>query len=251
MVYSTAASKQISTTGGYNGSEFNIQDHRPTTNNGVNFSEQRRSHQRFAGRNPLNPPGCTDEKRPLFGKLNEAYGWREQTLQATVPAQVPPRERTFVYQSSFDGEPERYHMPRAIRHGFASNDPTLAHLLDERQLAPRTYASHWSQADPELHSNVGIPSTPNQNMLDRPTFNRYPEDKKTVKRGNHDHHNMLEDRKPEFRNESSVSSGSHPTQGHHHAPVSSGMMMSEFRFDRPLMLSDLAPPPQPPIYATT
>lgn len=249
MTYKTAAIDQIAPKGGYNISEFNIQDHRPTIHPGVNFSEQRRTHERYAGRNPLNPPGATDEKRPQFGKLNEAYGWREQTLQAFVPAQVPVRERTFAYQAAFSGEPEQFHMPRAIRHGFASNDPTLAHLLDERQVAPITQASHWSQSDDYLHADVGIPSTRNQNYLDNPTRNQFPVHEKTVRRGKHDHHNMLEDRKPEFRNHSSLSSGNHVTQGHHHAPLTSGMALSEFKFDRPLMLSDLAAAPQPPVRA--
>jgi len=249
VLFSTAAVHQIAPKGGYNASEFNLQDHRPTAHRGVNYSEQRRTHEQYAGRNPLNPPGATGEKRPVFGRLNEAYGWREQTLQASVPAQVPVRERTFAYQASFSGEPEAFHMPRAIRHGFASNDPSLAHLLDERQVAPQTQASHWSQADAYLHADVGVPSTPRQNMQDLATRNVYPEDEKTVTRGKHDHHNMFEDRKPEFRNHSSLSSGSHATQGHHAAPVTSGMMMSDFRFDRPLMLSDLAPAPQPPIRA--
>ena len=194
MTYKTAAIDQIAPKGGYNISEFNIQDHRPAKHPGVNFSEQRRTHERYAGRNPFNPPGATGEKVPQFGKVNEAYGWREQTLQAFVPAQVPVRERTFAYQAAFSGEPERFHMPRAIRHGFASNDPTLAHLLDELQVAPMTQASHWSQSDDYLHADIGIPSTRNQNYLDNPTRNQFPVHEKTVHRGKHDHHNMLEDR---------------------------------------------------------
>lgn len=243
----TAAIEQIPTHGGFNFSEFNIQDHKPGSDPRANFNEQDRRHVMFAGRNPLNPPSSTSERKPTFG-LNQAYGWREQNLGLAAPAQVPLVERTFEYQRVFSGA-DPYALSRAVRHGWAQNDPALSHMLDERKVAPGVKAPWHSQSDAFLHTDVGVPSVVGLNYPDNSTYNVFPKHLRKVVRGTHDHTNLRHERTPEVHNFSHASSATHHTRAHPGHQEVTGFRATTGPLERPLLLSDLPPPPTPQLFA--
>lgn len=240
MLAGTSGRNAIATHGGFNFSEFNIQDHKPGNDPRANYNEQERTHAMLAGRNPLNPPSSTLERTPASG-LNKDYGWRENTLQVPTPAQANPVERSLALQSGFRGGMDASRFSRAMRHGLGQNDPALQHLVDEKQIAP-VPPTNWRQnPDSYLHSDVGVPSALTHNLMENATQNEFS-GTKVVVRGNHAHQILAQERTPSMLNESSAGSGTHHTAAAPGMPVVSG-----FRADRPLMLSDLPTPPAPNI----
>jgi len=241
FISGTAGRNAIPTHGGFNFSEFNIQDHKPGPDPRSNYNEQERTHDKYAGRNPLNPPSSTSDKTPGFG-LNKAYGWREDTLRSAPPAQSSAIERTMMLQSAFRGASGETLFSRALRHGHGQNDPSLQHLLAEKAIAPPVSKSLVLDPDSYYHSDVGVPSAVNQNLMERATANVFMESKKVRRLGKHQHQHLEVERRPFMANDSNSATGTHHTMAVPGQPVTSG-----FRADRPLMLSDLAPPPAPPI----
>lgn len=244
----TAAKNAVSTFGGFNFSEFNIQKHTHPRTDHSTFSEQDRTHQSYAGRDPLNSKWSTSEQnQKLRSGLNKAYGWREPTLQLPVPAQVETltSEQTAFRKTAFGGS-DKSLLARATRHGFGQNDPAIQHLIDERQVAPNPVPVEYS-SDPFIHSDVGVPSAVNQNMMENPTKTRYPSSAKEHHRGKHDHLGMKHERTPAMRNESHTSSGAHHTQAMAPKPVTNGFRINRGPLERPLLLSDLPPVSTPQI----
>jgi len=241
MLAGTSGRNAIPTHGGFNFSEFNIQDHRPDKAKAT-FVEQDHTHKKYAGLNPLNPPKATSMQSPTYG-VNKDSDWREQTLPSQQPAQVPG------FATRLGSEATNVSLMEWKRkHGFGQNDPSLANMLEERSVAPSPYrTADWKfQSDPYIHSDIGVPSCVNQNMLDNPTFNKFPEDMKFMRRGKHDHTNMKEHHTPTFENDSNIATGTHHTHGAPPHPVTGGMMRStKGPLERPLLLSDLPQPPQP------
>ena len=241
LMSGTSGRNAIPTHGGFNFSEFNFQDHKPGADPRANYNEQERQHKMFSGRNPLNEPWSTSQTQTGFKGPNEVYGWREDTLQRAVPAQVPDRERTFsMSTSSVAG--------RAFRHGFGQNDPSLQHMIEETSIAPAPRAPWQFQPDPFVHSNVGVPSPLTHNFHDLSTRNSFPGALTfTSKRNNHDHVNLAEERKPSVMNHSNVSNGTHWTHGTGPMPVTDGFRATQGPLSRPLLLSDLPVPRYPDI----
>lgn len=243
----TAAKNAIPTHGGFNFSEFNIQKHTHPRTEHSTFSEQDRTHTKYAGRDPLNPPFSTSQgNQKLYSGLNKDYGWREPTLKLPVPAQVQTltTETTARLQAGFSGSDSTY-ANRAFRHGFGQNDPALQHLLSDSQIAPSAVGAREWLADPYVHSDVGVPSAVNQNMLDNPTKAPFPVSRKEWYRANHDHLRLKHERTPAMLNDSNVASGTHHTHGMHTHPVTNGFRATRGPLERPLLLSDLPAPPMP------
>lgn len=180
--------------------------------------------------------------------LNKAYGWREPTLQLPVPAQVETltSEQTAIRKQTYGGS-DKSLLARATRHGFGQNDPAIQHLLDEREIAPQSDAALEYRSDPFIHSDVGVPSAVNQNMIDNPTYARFPNTLKHHHRGKHDHLGLKHERTPAMRNESHSSSGTHHTQASAPKPVTNGFRVTRGPLERPLLLSDLPPIENPQI----
>lgn len=237
----TSAKNAIPTFGGFNFSEFNTQKHTHPRTEHSTFSEQDRTHQKYAGRDPLNSVWSTSESsQKMRSGINKAYGWREPTLALPVPAQVETltSEQTTLRKQTFGGT-DKTLLARAMRHGFGQNDPALQHLIDERQIAPQTNAALEYLSDPFVHSDVGVPSVVNQNMIDNPTKVKFPRHLRQHYRGKHDHLSMKHERTPAMRNESHTSSGAHHTQGAPTKPVTNGFRATRGPLERPLLLSDL------------
>jgi hypothetical protein len=245
----TSAKNAIPTFGGFNFSEFNTQRHTHLRTEHSTFSEQERTHKQFSGRDPLNSKWSTTESnQKMYSGLNKAYGWREPTLAVPVPAQVETltNEVTARRKQTFGGS-DKSLLARATRHGFGQNDPALQHLLDEREIAPRTNAALEWTSDPFVHSDVGIPSVVSQNLVDNPTKTRFPVSMKEHHRGKHDHLQLKHERTPALRNESHSGSGTHHTHATPTNPVTNGFRATRGPLERPLLLSDLPAPETPQI----
>lgn len=209
--------------GGFNFSEHNYQDHH-TTSARANFVEQDRSSKGKTGKNPLNAPHATFQQKLPYDP-NEINTWREQTLRMPPPGQVAGEFGRLPY-----GAADTSMLQYKLHHGFAQNDYAIKPLLNQKDIAPVPGAAFQFQSNPYIHSDVGIPSVVNQNMIETPTREEYPEDEIILIRGRHDHTNMKEHHTPTFVNESNISTGTHMTFGVHELQR------------RPLLLSDL---PQP------
>lgn len=245
----TSAKNAIPTHGGFNFSEFNIQKHTHPRTEHSTFYEQDRTHAKYAGRDPLNPPFSTSQtNQKLYSGLNKDYGWREPTLKLPVPAQVQTltTEATARLQAGFSGSDSTYLM-RSQRHGFGQNDPSLQHLISEGQIAPSAVGAREFRSDPYLHSDVGVPSARNQNMLDNPTRSLFPVRMKQHYRGKHDHLTLKHERTPAMLSDAHVASGTHHTHGSQTHPVDNGFRATRGPLERPLLLSDLPAPPMPQI----
>lgn len=244
----TSGKNAIPTHGGFNKSEFNIQKHHTRDETGnATFTEQEHTHKMYAGRNPLDAPSATHDQTSHFG-LNKVYGWREQTLGGQIPGQVQTSrwEETALRQSEFGGK-DVSRLSRSLRHGFGQNDPSLQNLLHEQHVSPAVPAKWFSQSESYLHSDVGVPSAINQNMLDNTTQNKYPKHLKYVRRGTHDHTNLAHERKPEVHNFSNSGTAVHHTRGVAHHSMNSGFRATRGPLERPLLLSDLPHPSGPEI----
>lgn len=246
MLSGTSARNAIPTHGGFNFSEFNIQKHTHPRTEHSTFSEQDRTHTQYAGRDPLNPSKSTTENVRKSG-LNKAYGWREPTLSLPVPAQVETltSEQTANLRAGYGGGQDPSVLARAMRHGFGQNDPALQHLISESQIAPNPVNEFL--ADPFVHSDVGVPSVVNQNMLQSPTYTGFPSQSKEHYRGRHDHLTLKHERTPAVRNNSNTGSGAHHTHAVPTHPVTNGFRATRGPLERPLLLSDLPEAPQPQI----
>ena len=241
LVSGTSGRNAIPTHGGFNFSEYNIQDHKPGPDPRSNFNEQERVHKEWAGRNPLNPPKSTSDKSSGFG-LNKAYGWREDTLSGVPAAQSSSVEKTAGLQAAFRGRSGETLFGRALRHGHAQNDPSLQHMLSQAQIAPAVPSTDRLDPDSYYHSDVGVPSVISQNLLEHATQNAFAEGMKVRRVGKHQHQHLDVERRPFMINNSNSGTGTHHTHAMPGFPVVSG-----FRADRPLMLSDLPTPPAPAI----
>lgn len=240
MLSGTSGRNAISTHGGFNFSEHNIQDH-TFKKHKSNYVEQDRIPRKYAGVNPLNPPPATKYQNSKYG-VNKIYEKREQTLPSQPPGQVPGFATRLGY-----GSADTSLLQWKLKHGLGQNDPSLANLIDERSIALSPYrTADWQfQADPYIHSDIGVPSAVNQNYLDNPTFNAFPKDKRKYVHGRHDHTNLKEHHTPAFINDSNISSGTHHTHGAAHHNMTDGMKVTRGPLERPLLLSDLPQPPQP------
>lgn len=237
----TSGRNAIPTLGGFNFSEHNIQDH-TFAKSKATYVEQDHIPRKYAGLNPLNPPSVTRYNISKFG-LNKIYEKREQTL----PSQTPGQVQGYPMKLPF-GSADTSLLQWKLRHGLGQNDPSLRNLIDERTVAVEPYkTAHWRfQADPYVHSDIGVPSSVNQNYLDMPTHNTFPSNAVIpMRRGRHDHTNMKEHHTPTYYNDSNMASGNHFTQGSHHQPEVEGFKVTRGPLERPLMLSDLPQPPTP------
>jgi hypothetical protein len=246
----TSAKNAIPTHGGFNFSEFNIQKHTHPRTEKSSFTEDDRSRKDLAGRLPLNPLQSTTTK--LYSGVNKAYGWREPTLHTPVPAQVETltSEASAAAKARYvgGGPAERSLLARSFRHGFGQNDPALQHLLSEAQTSPDVAGQpHEYSSDPFLHSDIGVPSAVNQNMIENPTKTAFPVSMRQYHRGRHDHLTLKHERTPAMRNNSHTASGAHHTHASPTHPVINGFRATRGPLERPLLLSDLPPPPQPQI----
>lgn len=240
MIAGTSGRNAISTLGGFNFSEYNTQDH-TFSKSKASYTEQDHGQRKYAGLNPLNPPHATKAKPSRYG-TNKMYEKREQTLTNPVPGQVPGFATRLPFASA-----DTSLLQWKLKHGLGQNDPSLKHLIDERQIAPNKYkTADWQfQADPYYHSDIGVPSVINQNYLDLPTHNTFPAHYRIRRHGKHDHTNLKEHHTPSFKNDSNMSSGNHHTQGSHLFAGVAGFKMTRGPLERPLMLSDLPQPPTP------
>jgi hypothetical protein len=224
--------------GGYNKSEFNFQKHSGKSAN--DFSEQDRSAKQWAGVNPLNNPAAVaPSEQPLRFKINQVNDWRERTLALPVPGQVEGGMPRLGYTSA-----DTSLLQWKLHHGLGNNDPSLRGLLQEQRLAPSVRADWQWQPEPFLHSDIGVPSTLRQNMMETPTT-PFQYRRHAVRRGRHDHHNLKEHHTPAFHNHSHTATGTHPTSGMPPHPMMSGFRATRGPLERPLLLSDLPQPPQP------
>jgi len=234
----TSGRNAIQGFGGFNVSEHNIQRHRPNHPNN-DFSEQDRSTKQWAGRNPLNPPRAVDSSSKMKG-ANANSDWRERTLALPVPGQVAGGFQRLPYTSA-----DTSLLQWKLHHGIGSNDPALVGMIDERQIAPALRADWQWQSDSYLHSDIGVPSVVNQNMIETPTQNIFPVGRKVLKRGVHDHTNLHHHIRPIYDYDSNISTGTHHTHGTPANPMTEGFRATRGPLERPLLLSDLPQPPQP------
>lgn len=236
----TSGKNAIQGYGGFNFSEHNTQLHRPR-NPSNDYSEQDHLHKQYSGRNPLNNPaaGDTSTQKLKFGQ-NADFDWRERTLPGAPPGQVAGGFGRLPFSSA-----DTSLLQWKLAHGYGQNDPSLEYMLDERGIAPKVRADWTWQSDPFLHSDIGVPSVVNQNMMERPTVNIFPADKKQRVRGKHDHTNLKEHHTPSYWNDSNTGSGTHHTYGGPPNPVTNGFRATRGPLERPLLLSDLPAPPQP------
>jgi len=238
----TSGRNAIQGFGGFNVSEFNIQRHRPKDGAG-NYSEQDRTAQKFAGRNPMNPPKATDSGSRFKGG-NTNYEWRERTLKSPLPGQVAGGFGKLPY-----GSADTSLLQWKLRHGLGSNDPSLVGMIDERQIAPKIRADWQWQSESYLHSDIGVPSVLTQNMHETPTQNVYPANQKVSVRGTHDHTNLTHHTRPTRNYDSNTASGNHHSYGSFSHPGVEGFRATKGPLERPLLLSDLPQPAQPmPVY---
>lgn len=241
----TAGRSAISTKGGFNFSEYNIQIHDSRQNSdATGYSGQDHSHKMYNGRNPLNAPQSTNDTGKNFG-VNKDVDWREDKLAPSLPvfAQSNTVELTTSAQRHFQGT-DSSHLQKAFRYGYAQNDPALQHLLNERAIAPEIHPVEWSQSDKYLHSDVGVPSVVNQNLIETGTFNKFPEHVKQVSRGHHTHHLKSHLKTNHLRNNSNVSTGTHHRSGNPTHPVLHG---TRGPLERPTLYVDFPRPDQPHI----
>lgn len=241
----TAGRNAIPTRGGFNANEYNIQI-RDARNNSdsTGYSGQDYQHAMYSGRNPLNPPTSTTNTGKQFG-INDSYGWREDKLRPSLPAFVESNtvELSALSRSSYSGS-DKTHLQMNFRHGFGQNDPALQHLISDQNIAPQIQAEYWSHSDEYLHSDIGVPSMANQNLIETGTFNRFPDDKKHITRGSHKHHNLTHSRTPKLHNQSHSASGTHYRSGNPTHPVVHGTVGP---LQRPTLLSDFPSVVQPPV----
>lgn len=236
----TSGNNAIQGFGGFNFSEHNIQRHRPT-NFTNDFAAQDHKYKAYAGQNPLNPPeavSSTQQKLPRGANTN--INWRERTLSLPVPGQVAGGFGKLPFSSA-----DTSSLQWKLHHGFGQNDPTLRHMLQEQNIAPQMSAAKRWQADPYVHSDVGVPSVVNQNMIETPSENRFPDGMKRRIRGRHDHTNLNHHTRPAVHNDSNVATGTHYTSGGPPHPVTNGFRATTGPLERPLLLSDLPMPPLP------
>jgi len=238
MLSGTSTKNAIQGFGGFNVSEYNIQRHRPKefTNSNTEADHQ---HKQYSGRNPLNNPGATDAQRSQIG-ANTAFNWRERTLPGSVPGQVAGSFGRLPYTSA-----DTSLLQWKLHHGLGANDPSLRGMIDERNVAPSVRANWNWQSDPFLHSDIGVPSVVNQNMMEKPTQNIYPFTKRGILRGKHDHVNLEHHTRPIYWNDSNTSTGTHHTHGGPPHPMVEGFRATRGPLERPLLLSDLPQPPEP------
>lgn len=247
MLLGTSGKNAIKGFGGFNVSDYNTQDH-TFKKHKANFSEDNRSSNKYAGINPLNPPKAVNEKtQKLPNGPNIINDWREQTLRSSLPAQVAGGFGKLPYSSA-----DTSLLQWKIRHGFGQNDPALAGMLDERNLAPIPGANWRLQSDPYLHSDIGVPSVISHNNFDLPTANVFPVGQKSVVRGKHDHTNLREQLAPGAWNTSNTTTATfHTYTNPYEFPVVGGapgtVKATREPINRPLLYSDLPTPPQPVI----
>jgi len=244
MFSGTSGRDAIHGFGGFNVSDFSTQDH-TFKKHKSNFNEQNRSTFKYAGPNALNPPKATDKKeQKLPNGMNKIYKWREQTLPVPLPGQVAGGFGQIPFASS-----DTSLLQWKLQHGYGQNDPSLHHLLDEQNIAPRLEASWRLQSDPYLHSDVGVPSVLGQNYFDLPTSNPYPQNMKHISRGKHDHTNLREQLTPGAWNTSNTSVATFHTYSDPELQVVNGVAgtikATREPLNRPLLYSDLPAPPQP------
>jgi hypothetical protein len=229
--------------GGYNVSDFNTQDHKFSKSKG-NFSQQNRSGTKYAGKNALNAPKAVSKKEQrLPNGVNPDFDWRERTLPDPLPGQVAGGFERLPFASA-----DTSLLQWKLKHGFGSNDPTLIGMLDERQIAPS--GANWRlQADPYVHSDIGVPSVITQGYPDIPTTNLFPYNNKTHVRGKHDHTNLREQLTPATWNTSNTTVATFHTYSDPEFPVVAGapgtVKATRDPLNRPLLYSDLPAPPQP------
>lgn len=240
----TAARNGIHGYGGFNKSEYSIQDH-TFKKTKANYNEQNRSGYKYAGKNALNAPKSTSEKQQkLPHGPNQIASWREQTLPASQPAQVAGGFGALPFSSA-----DTSMLQWRLGHGFGQNDPSLVGMIDERNVAPIQGANWRLQSDPYLHSDVGVPSVIGQNVFDMPTSNNYPSDQKTHVRGKHDHTNLREHSTPAAWNTSNTTVATFHTYAGTEFPVVGGyagtINATRDPINRPLLYSDIPRPPQP------
>jgi hypothetical protein len=236
----TSGRNAIEGFGGFNFSEHNIQRHRFKTPNNDN-NEQDHHYKSMAGHNPLNPPKAVDAStQKLRIGANPNFDWRERTLSLPVPGQVAGSFGRLPFSSA-----DTSLLQWKLHHGFGANDPSLLGMIDERGVAPKVRADWQWQADPYLHSDIGVPSVIGQNMMETPSQNVFPANKKVIARGSHDHTNLSHHLTPAFANDSNISTGTHYTHGAPAQPVTEGFRATRGPLERPLLLSDLPMPPQP------
>lgn len=238
----TSGRNAIQGFGGFNRSEHNIQHHRPPTPTNTNV-EQSHIPKMFAGRNALNNPKSVSESvQKLRVGVNKEYDWRERTLPQDLPGQVAGGFGRLPYSSA-----DTSLLQWKLHHGFGQNDHALLGLLDERSIAPKVRSDWQWQSDTYLHSDIGVPSAVNQNMIETPSYNHnlFPRSRKKLLRGQHDHTNLKEHHTPSLDNQSNVASGTHYTYGNPGQDVTNGFRATRGPLERPLLLSDLPQPPQP------
>ena len=241
----TSGRNAIATTGGFNFSEFNIQEHDLRNDSDAGgYSAQDRQKKMYSGRNPLNPPQSTTGTGETFG-INKEWGWRENKLPHLLPAypQSNTVELTPAAQSRFDGSDSSY-VQRAFRQGFGQNDPAIQHMIDEREIAPEIRGDMYTRADSYLHSDVGVSSVINQNLIETGTFNNFPKEHRQIVRGTHEHQNLTAGHTPRMINLSNAASGTHHRSGNPQHPVLQG---TRGPLERTTLYSDFPNPAQPPI----
>lgn len=243
----TSGRNAIPTHGGFNNNEYNIQIRNARNNSdSTGYSGQDHQHKMYSGRNPLNPPESTGNTGKAYG-INDSYGWREDKLRPSFPSFVESNtvELTAAHRALYSGN-DQTHLQMNFRHGFGQNDPALQHLISEQNIAPQIQADYWSHSDEHLHSDVGVPSHVNQNLLENGTFNVFPRDVKHKDhvRGHHEHHNITHSRTPKMHNRSNSTTATHHRSGNPTHPVVHGTIGP---FQRPTLLSDFPFVRQPDI----
>lgn len=239
----TSGKNAIRGFGGYNVSDFNTQDH-TFSKHKANFSEQNRSGIKYAGKNALNPPKAVNSKQQrLPNGPNLVTSWREQTLPDPMPAQVAGGFGRLPFSSA-----DTSLLQWKMKHGFGVNDPALAGMLNEKDIAPSLGANWRLQSDPYIHSDIGVPSVTTQNYPDLPTTNVFTSAKTHV-RGKHDHTNLREHLTPASWNTSFTTVATFHTYSDPEFPVVAGapgtVKATREPLNRPLLYSDLPTPPQP------
>lgn len=225
--------------GGFNRSEFNYQKHSGKT--GGDYSEQDRSSKAWSGLNPLDAPDALAEnEQRLPFRPNQTTSYRERTLHLPTPGQVAGGLPRLAYTSA-----DTSMLQWKLGHGLGNNDPSLVGMLNELRIAPQVRADWQWQSEAFLHSDIGVPSTLRQNLMENPTQNIFPGDKKRVVRGRHDHTNLAHHTRPHYHYDANVSTGNHHTVGGPPHPMISGFRATRGPLERPLLLSDLPQPPQP------
>jgi hypothetical protein len=241
----TAGRNAIPTHGGFNKNEYNIQIRDARNNSDSSgYSGQDHQHVMYSGRNPLNPPSSTTDTGKQYG-INDAYGWREDKLRPSLPAFVESNTvELSAKHRALQSVSNQTHLQMNFRHGFGQNDPALQHLISEQNIAPQIQADYWSHSDEYLHSDIGVPSMVNQNLIETATSNNFPADKVQITRGNHKHHNLTHSKTPKMHNRSHTSTGTHYRSGNPTHPVIHGTVGP---LQRPTLLSDFPSIKQPDV----